>query len=95
MRSGDIPSHVLAPLLGSLRIPNPEKPTALKERIWGAAQMPDEIELYWADGQDLVFPRGFLHAFTQGMSAYGYQIEWDDQRRWYEYNEETGEIIEH
>jgi superfamily II DNA or RNA helicase len=65
-------------------IPNPEKPTALKERIWGAAQMPDEIELYWADGQDLVFPRGFLHAFTQGMSAYGYQIEWDDQRRYYE-----------
>lgn len=67
-------------LQDALTIPNPAKPTALREKLWGAEQMPDFIPLYEVDGWFLKIPRGFVHHFIRGMSSSGYEIEWIDER---------------
>ena len=67
-------------LQDALTIPNPVKPTALREKLWGAEQMPDYIPLYEVDGWSLKIPRGFVHHFLRGMSTCGYEVEWVDER---------------
>jgi superfamily II DNA or RNA helicase len=85
VREAEVPPHVLPSLLGALQIANPSKPTALRELVWGAERLPDQIPLYLRDGRDLLLPRGFLHQFSQGMAQWGMTIEWEDCRRFYEF----------
>jgi superfamily II DNA or RNA helicase len=67
-------------LMRALTIPNPAKPAALREMLWGAAQMPDEIALYRFEGSVMIIPRGFVHSFIAGMATNGIEISWVDRR---------------
>lgn len=72
--------EVRGALAEALTIPNPWKPTAMREMLYGAAQMPDYIPLYQEDGWFLKIPRGFIHSFINGCAASGIEIQWIDER---------------
>jgi superfamily II DNA or RNA helicase len=72
-------------MLSSLRTKNPDRDVAIREKLWNAESLPEEIQLFHLRGDDLALPRGFLHAFTRGMALSGVEVEWDDNRRWYDY----------
>src|ERR1700752_3951674 len=81
----EIPAAVFAQICAALRIENPARKTAIKELLWGAREMPREIALYRFEGDDLVLPRGFYASLLSGAQALKIPIEWQDDRRYYEY----------
>lgn len=64
-----------------LMLPNREKEMARREKRYGWTEMPDEIQLWDADDQHLIVPRGFRDPFEQGMKAMNIPLEWHDARQ--------------
>lgn len=75
-----LPPDLRGYIAEALTTPNPEKPTAIREHLWGAERMLDEIPLYELNGSTLKIPRGFTSSFVAGMAASGYEISWIDER---------------
>jgi superfamily II DNA or RNA helicase len=70
-------------LLEALTIPNLEKEKARKLDIWGWQQMPDDIQLYMIDDDDvLIMPRGYASYLVEGLESMGLQIHFEDRRTW-------------
>lgn len=78
--SRTIDRPVLEAIVQALTIPNPEKPVALREHLYGARSMPDEIQLFYTEGSVMRIPRGFIHSFIRGMQASNLEIVWQDER---------------
>jgi superfamily II DNA or RNA helicase len=75
-----LPLDVRTALQAALMIANPWKPTAVREKLYGAEQMPDEIPLYDYENGFFQIPRGFIHNFIAGCHAIGIEIAWVDER---------------
>lgn len=75
-----IDPRIQSEMIQALTIPNPDKPAALREHIWGAQSMPDEIQLFYREGAYIRIPRGFVHSFIRGMQASGLEVIWQDER---------------
>jgi superfamily II DNA or RNA helicase len=63
--------EVQAAIIGSLTIPNPEKPRAQREMIRDWELMSDTWELYEDYGKDLVLPRGYMDVLLRGLKKMG------------------------
>jgi superfamily II DNA or RNA helicase len=61
-------------------LPNREKEEAVKRRLYGASEMPDQIPLWYEDGGWIVLPRGIRDPLLNGFGALGVGVEWDDRR---------------
>lgn len=77
-----LPENVRPQILDALSIPNTAKDAAEKAGRWGWQNMPDYIDLYELEGDDLVMPRGFASAFADGLRLTGHEVEWTDNRTW-------------
>lgn len=89
----DLPPGILPQLKSALTIPNGEKEVAVREKVWGAEQLPDTISLYEDNGRTLYAPRGFLRAFMSGMQTIGQDVDVRDTRVRYPVNI-SGNFIE-
>ena len=73
----DTPDEIIGYIKRALTIPNMEKKEAAKHHIWGWQKMPDEIELWQQDDENLIIPRGFHSKFCQGMAELGFIVKPD------------------
>lgn len=74
---GDEAWAQMAPMLS---IPNREKEMSRKEKRYGWTEMPDEIQLWSADDEHLIVPRGFHDPLASGFLSMGVPVEWIDAR---------------
>lgn len=80
VESGLLGPDLQREIVAALTIPNPEKPIALREHLYGAHSLPDTWELFYREGSFLRIPRGFIHSFIRGMNAQEIEIKWQDER---------------
>ena len=83
-----IPADALGLIKSALTVRNEDRDKALQERVFGAWDMPEFIELYRVEarrGGDHVIclPRGFAANLVGGMASMGHEVQWDDQRMSY------------
>lgn len=71
---------VLWELHDALTLENAEKREAKERKQYGWGDMPDTIDLWEVDGDDLLIPRGFATLLIDGMAENGIDIEFDDRR---------------
>lgn len=81
----DLPEHALELIKAALTVVNEDKEKALAEKIFGAWDMPDFINLYKIEqrrGGDhvLLMPRGFAAALVSGLRSLEAEVQWDDRR---------------
>lgn len=76
-QASEVPAEFVRTVLAALTIENPQKERALRELVRGAHKLPDWIQLWTADGDTLVLPRGFVHDFEWMATQAGLSIEWD------------------
>lgn len=63
----------------ALSIPNPDKPRMISERIPGAKDLPDSLEL-WNETETLLqLPRGFVHTLERLAGEHHVPLDWDRQ----------------
>lgn len=84
----DLPPMVLDQIKSALTVKNEDREKQLSERVFGAWDLPEWIELYRLEqrrGGDNVIclPRGFAANLVTGLTAMDHQIVWDDQRTSY------------
>lgn len=72
----DLDPVVIEQIFSALRIPNPDKALAKREKIGGWWLMPDNIVLYKEDDERIILPRGFANQLIQGLRD---GVEWLDR----------------
>ena len=77
-RSG-LPGGVESALRAHLSLANGDKEKALKLRQWGAEELPDFIDLWTIDGDELIMPRGYAQVLRAGLERLGHEILWVDE----------------
>jgi superfamily II DNA or RNA helicase len=76
-----LPEGALMNLCDALTIPNMARIEAKKQHQWGWESMPENLQLWAINGDELSMPRGFASTFAEGIRMYGYKISWLDRRR--------------
>lgn len=61
-------------------IPNEEKERSVKEHVWGAKDMPDEISLLEEDEDAIIMPRGYIFELLDLIKKSGKEFEIIDNR---------------
>lgn len=72
----DLDPVVIEQIFSALRIPNPDKQLAKREKIGGWWLMPDNIILYKDEEDRIILPRGFAEQLIEGLRD---GVQWIDR----------------
>lgn len=75
-----VPDNIADEIKGSLMMKNVARETAAKERIPGWWNIPEYLQLYKEDAENLYLPRGFADQLTKGFESYGTTVSYTDNR---------------
>lgn len=78
VKRSELPPKLEEMLREYLSLPNGAKEKAVALGEWGAREMPDFIDLWNVDGDELLMPRGFAWALNTGLESLGHKAVWDD-----------------
>jgi superfamily II DNA or RNA helicase len=73
----EIPEGLRLAVCSALSVKNPDRDRAISEKIPGAKDLPEKLELWAETATHLVLPRGYAHALDRLANAQGVQINWD------------------
>lgn len=76
----ELPGDILEMLVEALTIDNLAKKKAKDQKVWAYRDMPDEIELYGTNGDEITMPLGFMHNLAVGLDALDVDFKIIDNR---------------